>query len=241
MSMSLPPDEAAPAPRSYRYYDFIMIGFVTVLLCSSLIGSTKSCELFGLKFGAGNVYFPISYIIGDVLTEVYGFARCRRVIWASCGALLFAAAMTQVIIHLPLDGDEPLNKRYQPAIELVFNNTWRVLLSSVLAFWCGGFVNSFILAKMKLWTRGRFLWTRTIGSTVIGQGVDSCLFYPLAFFGVWTADQMVKVVLFNWVFKVTIEALLTPLTYLLVGVLKRTEEEDYFDEQTDFTPFSLAE
>ncbi len=230
-----------PNTRHYKYYDFIMAAFVAVLVCSNLIGAGKSCEFLGLKFAAGNIFFPISYIFGNILTEVYGYARGRKVIWAGFGALLFAALMSQVVIHLPPNPDEPMNKLYQPALDLVFGNSWRIIASSVVAFWVGDFANSYVLAKMKLWTRGRYLFTRTISSTVIGQGLDSLLFYPLAFLGIWAPGEMMKIVLFNWVFKVSVEALLTPVTYAVVGFLKRAEKEDYFDTDTNFTPFSVSD
>lgn len=227
--------------RHYRYYDLMMAGFITVLLCSNLIPSGKSCQLWGLKFGAGNIFFPISYIFGDVLTEVYGYARSRKVIWAGFGAMVFAGLMTQVVIHLPPNLDEPLNQRVQPALEIVFGNTWRILLGSVIAFWVGDFANSYVMAKMKVLTRGRYLWARTIGSTVVGQGVDSLIFYPIAFLGLWSTTEMMKIVAFNWIFKVSIEVVFTPLTYLVVNALKRAEREDYYDAKTNFTPFSLRD
>jgi uncharacterized integral membrane protein (TIGR00697 family) len=226
--------------RHYRYFDFCMVGFVTVLLCSNLIGPGKTVRL-GLTFGAGNLFFPISYIFGDVLTEVYGYARARKVIWAGFGAMLFATVMSLVVIQMPADPDEPFNKAIQPALEVVFGGTWRIVLGSMLAFWVGDFVNSFLMAKMKIWTRGRYLWSRTIGSTVAGQLIDSALFYPIAFAGVWQTSTLVATIAFNWGFKVAIEVLFTPVTYLVVGWLKRAEHEDYFDEHTRFTPFSLRD
>lgn len=260
--------ENEPAKRrAYRYYDLVMVGFVTVLLCSNLIGPGKSCvvnlpfelPLIGavLVFGAGNIFFPISYIFGDILTEVYGYARARRVIWAGFGAMVFATVMSNVVIALPANPDEPFNKVYVPAVETVFGNTWRIVLASMLAFWIGDFLNSYVLAKMKVWTKGRHLWTRTIGSTFVGQGADSLIFYPLAFasfkpvgdaLGVtlpeslnagWTGSTVLAAVLFNWAFKVMVEVVMTPLTYAIVGRLKKVENEDYFDKGTDFTPFSL--
>jgi hypothetical protein len=230
-----------PNPRHYKYYDLLMAAFVTVLLCSNLIGPGKSCKLWGITFGAGNIFFPISYIFGDVLTEVYGYARSRKVIWAGFGAMIFASLMGQIVIHLPADPNEPFNAVIQPAIQQVFGNTWRIVLGSILAFWVGDFANSFVMAKLKVRTQGRFLWMRTIGSTIVGQGVDSLLFYPIAFLGDWQTDTLLKVVLFNWVFKVAVEVVFTPLTYLIVGRLKRAENEDYFDRHTDFTPFSLSD
>ncbi len=228
-----------PNPRHYRYYDFCMVGFVTVLLCSNLIGPGKTCVLFGVTFGAGNLFFPISYIFGDVLTEVYGYARARKVIWAGFAAMVFATMMAQFVIHAPPDPGEPFNKTIQPALEVVFGNTWRIVIGSILAFWAGDFVNSYLLARMKVWTRGRHLWSRTIGSTVAGQLVDSAIFYPIAFAGVWETSTLVSVVAFNFAFKVGVEVVFTPVTYLVVGWLKRVEHEDYFDDHTNFTPFSL--
>ncbi|MFN0006602.1 MAG: queuosine precursor transporter [Planctomycetota bacterium] len=232
--------------RSYRYFALVMTGFVTVLLCSNLIGPAKTCEvrlpvLGAVVFGAGNLFFPISYIFGDVLTEVYGYARARKVIWAGFGALAFASVMSQVVIRMPAAASEPYNQVLQPAIETVFGSTWRIVVGSLLAFWAGDFVNSFVLAKMKVLTAGRFLWTRTIGSTITGQAVDSAIFYPLAFYGVWETETLAKVVLINWFIKVSVEVCFTPVTYAVVGFLKRAEHEDYYDRETDFTPFSLKD
>ncbi len=227
--------------RHYRYYDLLMAAFVAVLLCSNLIGVGKVCAVFGVSFGAGNLFFPISYVFGDVLTEVYGYARARRVIWAGFGALAFAAVMGLVVIHMPLDPRVPFNAQLQPALETVFGYTWRVVIASMLAYWAGDFANSFVLAKMKLITKGRYLWTRTIGSTIVGQGIDSLIFYPIAFLGIWPGDAIVRVVVFNWLFKVAVEVVLTPITYAVVYALKRAEKEDYYDWETDFTPFSLRD
>ncbi len=237
------------ANRHYRYYDLLMASFVTVLLCSNLIGTAKvgyvsfpfTLPLLGdnLSFGAGNLFFPLGYIFGDVLTEVYGYARARKVIWAGFGAMIFASAMAWVIVHLPPSPNEPFNLQVQPAVEVLFGNTWRIVLGSIVAFWAGDFVNSFVMAKMKVLTQGRMLWTRTIGSTVVGQAVDSLLFYPIAFGGIWSFDTLLAVVIFNWGFKITVEVVMTPLTYWIVNKLKKAEGEDYFDKDTDFTPFSL--
>lgn len=240
-----------PAGRHYRYYELLMAGFVTVLLCSNLIGPAKVCEislpfalpLIGatLVFGAGNIFFPISYIFGDILTEVYGYAKARKVIWAGFGAMIFATVMSQAIIHLPPSDAEPFNAVLQPAIETVFGSTWRIVVASIAAFWIGDFVNAYVMARMKVWTRGRLLWTRTIGSTVLGQGVDSLVFYPIAFYGIWSTESLAMVLAFNFAFKVMVEVVMTPATYAAVGWLKRAENEDYYDRDTDFTPFSLED
>jgi len=237
------------ATRQYRYYDLLMTAFVTVLLCSNLIGTAKvgyvsfpfTLPLLGnsLSFGAGNLFFPLGYIFGDVLTEVYGFARARKVIWAGFGAMVFASLMAWVIVHMPASPDEPFNTQLQPAIEILFGNTWRIVVGSIVAFWVGDFANSYVMAKMKVLTQGKRLWMRTIGSTVIGQGVDSILFYPIAFAGIWTFDTLLAVIVFNWGFKITVEIVMTPVTYAVVNWLKKAEGEDYYDKGTDFTPFSL--
>lgn len=237
---------SAAHARGFRYYDLLVGGMVAVLLCSNLIGPAKVCTLTlpllgALSFGAGNLFFPISYIFGDVLTEVYGYARARRAIWAGFGALVFASLMSQAIIRMPPSPLEPFNAQLQPALELVFGSTWRIALASLVAYWLGDFANSFVLAKMKLWTRGRWLWTRTIGSTVVGQGIDSLTFYPIAFLGVWEGQTILKVIVFNWVMKVTVEVVFTPLTYAVVGFLKTREGVDTYDTRTHFTPFSLKD
>lgn len=229
-------------PRQYRYYEFVMAAFVTVLICSNLIGPAKIAQvdlpLLGIvSFGAGVLFFPISYVFGDILTEVYGYARSRRVIWAGFAGLAFAAFMSAVVVWLP---PAPFWNN-QAAYEIAFGATWRIAAASLTAFWCGEFVNSFVLAKMKILTRGRWLWTRTIGSTIFGEGVDSLLFYPLAFWGSGLIpDAMLpQIMLVQFVSKVGLEVVFTPITYAVVGWLKRAEQEDYYDTHTDFNPFTL--
>ncbi|WP_246350481.1 queuosine precursor transporter [Sphingobium boeckii] len=222
------------AGRHFRYFDFVMAGFVTILLLSNLIGAAKLSTVAGFTFGAGILFFPLGYVIGDVLTEVYGYARARRCVWAGFFAMLFMAVMSYIVVHLPAAdgwGD-------QKAYESVFGNTWRIVFASLFAFWAGEFVNSFVMAKMKIWTQGRHLWSRTIGSTIVGQGVDSLIFYPLAFLGAWSTAQVLTVMVTNWAMKVAWEALLTPVTYAVVNRLKRAEGVDVYDEDTNFTPFS---
>ena len=232
--------------RSFRYYEFLMVGMVVVLLCSNLIGPAKVCTMTlpligAASFGAGNLFFPISYLFDDVITEVYGYARARRVAWAGFSALIFATVMTQFIVHVPASPTEPYNATLQPALEVVFGGTWRIVAASMFAYLCGDFVNSFVLAKMKVYTEGRWLWTRTVGSTVCGQAVDSLLFYPIAFAGIWTNQALFAVIAFNWTFKVGVEVLSTPLVYWVVARLKRAEGVDTFDRHTNFTPFSLRD
>jgi uncharacterized integral membrane protein (TIGR00697 family) len=225
-----------PQPaRTYRYYDLVMAAFVTVLLCANLIGASKVATLFGFTFGAGVLFFPISYVFGDVLTEVYGYARARKVVWAGFGAMIFASFMAFVILAFPPAAGWP----HQAAFETVFGGTWRIVGASLVAYFSGEFCNSFVLAKLKVRTEGRFLWLRTIGSTVAGEAVDSLIFYPLAFLGIWSTDLVLKVMLTNYLLKVGWEVLMTPATYVVVNFLKRAEHEDYFDRNTEFTPFSL--
>ena len=224
--------------RTYRYYEFVMAAFVTVLICSNLIGPAKIVQIDGFPaFGAGLLFFPISYVFGDVLTEVYGYARARRVIWAGFAGLAFAAVMAAVVVALP---PAPFWKN-QEAYEIAFGTTWRIALSSMFAYFCGEFANSFVLAKMKIMTQGRWLWTRTIGSTIVGEAVDSALFYPLAFYnsGIVPNEVLPAILLAQFVGKVGVEVLFTPITYKVVGFLKRAENEDYFDRDTNFSPFTL--
>ncbi|WP_375291046.1 queuosine precursor transporter [Qipengyuania sp.] len=236
--------ESSAAPGlHFKYYDLVMAAFVTILLLSNLIGASKPSYVTlpgggQWSFGAGVLFFPVSYIIGDVLTEVYGYARARRVIWTGFAALLFMAFMAWAVVSLPAaagwDG--------QAAYEKVFGNTWRIVAASMIAFWVGEFANSYVLARMKVWTGGKHLWTRTIGSTIVGQGLDSLIFYPLAFYGIagWPPELLWQVVLSQWAIKTAWEAILTPLTYVVIGRLKRAEGVELFDTETDFSPFARS-
>jgi len=231
-----------PERKRYKYYDLIMAAFVAVLLCSGIIGVQKvsyvTLPFIGeYIFGAGVLFFPISYLFGDVLTEVYGYKRSRRVIWAGFSALIFASLMSFIITRLP--PARTMSAEQVNAVNLVFGQTWRIAFASLIAFWAGEFANSFVLAKMKIATNGKYLWSRTIGSTFAGEAVDSLIFYPLAFFGTWSNEQVVMVMIGNYFLKVFWEVVATPFTYLIVGYLKRAEHEDYFDRDTDFNPFSL--
>ena len=230
--------------RSFRYYDLILGAFVAVLLCSNLIGPAKVVQLdlpfFGkTDFGAGNLFFPLSYIFGDILTEVYGYALARRVIWAGFGAMLFATVMTWVVLAMPASPNEPFSAQLQPALETCFGGGWRIALGSIFAFFVGDFLNSYVLAKMKVRMGGKHPWARFIGSTFVGQGVDSLIFYPLAFIGIWSPATLVAVMFANWVFKVLVEVVMTPVTTIVCTKLKQAEGVDTFDTDTDFTPFSL--
>ncbi|MEM7664955.1 MAG: queuosine precursor transporter [Pseudomonadota bacterium] len=258
------------APVTFRYYDLVMASFVAILLLSNIIGAAK-LTFVDVPFwpdgwwpapdgvfiyGAGILFFPLGYVIGDVLTEIYGFARARRVIWTGFAAMLFLAFMSYVVVSLPAfdgwacAGSDTLEMQgdasavsgsiCQQTYVSVFGSTWRIVLASITAFWAGEFVNSYVMAKMKVWTKGKALWTRTIGSTVVGQGVDSLIFYPVAFLGIWTTEAVITVMITNWLLKVVWEALLTPVTYAVVAKLKQAEGVDLFDTETDFSPFSSA-
>jgi len=233
-------DAGAVAGRQFRYFDFLMAAFVTILLLSNIIGAGKRSVIdlpwIGpWPFGAGILFFPVSYVLGDVLTEVYGYGRARRCVWAGFGALLFMVIMSVVVVALPPDS----GWTGQAAYEAVFGQAWRIATASIIAFWAGEFANSFVMARMKILTRGRHLWTRTIGSTIIGEGIDSLIFYPIAFLGAvgWTGGQVMQVLLSQWALKVAWEVVLTPVTYAVVGFLKRREGVDIFDTATDFSPF----
>jgi queuosine precursor transporter len=237
-------DGMTGARRHYRYLDYVMAAFVAILLLSNIIGASKpaTVDLPGIgawSFGAGVLFFPISYIIGDILTEVYGYANARRVIWTGFAALLFMAFMAWVVVSLPPAEGWP----HQAAYEAVFGNSWRIVAASMIAFWVGEFANSVVLAKMKVWTAGRFLWMRTIGSTFVGQGLDSLIFYPLAFYGLagWPPETLLQVVLSQWAIKTAWEALLTPFTYVVVSWLKAREGVDVYDEGIEFSPFAKAD
>ncbi len=225
----------------FRYFDLVMTAFVVILLLSNVVGAEKRSviDLPGIgpwPFGAGILFFPISYVLDDILTEVYGYARARRVIWTGFAALAFMGVMEWTVVHLPVAP----GWTGQPAYERVFGSGWRIILASLAAFWVGDLLNSFVLAKMKIWTGGKYLWTRTIGSTIIGEGADSLIFYPVAFLGLadWPAHIMLMVMASQFVLKVSWEVILTPVTYAVVGFLKRREGVDVYDVGTDFSPFA---
>jgi uncharacterized integral membrane protein (TIGR00697 family) len=240
--MSANDNKAATQARAYKYYDLVMAAFVTVLICSNLIGPAKAAivTLFGvpITFGAGVLFFPISYIFGDILTEVYGYARARKVIWTGFIALIFAAIMSAVVVALPPAPDW----HNQHIYEVAFGNTWRIALASMTAYFCGEFVNSFVLAKLKVWTNGKMWWLRFVGSTICGEAVDSSIFYPLAFLGsgIMPDELVMKLTIVQFISKTLVEIVLLPLTYVIVARLKRAEQEDYYDRTTDFNPLKFS-
>jgi queuosine precursor transporter len=241
-SLDSPPRTSAAAVQHFRYYDLVMAAFVAILLLSNIIGAAKrsvvDLPLIGeWPFGAGVLFFPISYIIGDMLTEVYGYARARRVIWTGFAALLFMAFMAWVVVALP----PAPGWTGQAAYETVFGNSWRIVLASMLAFWVGEFANSLVLAKLKLKDNGRRMGLRFVASTVVGQGLDSLIFYPVAFYGLkdWPTDTLFQTVLSQWAIKTGWEILLLPLTIAIVTWLKRREGVDVYDDTTNFSPFHV--
>jgi uncharacterized integral membrane protein (TIGR00697 family) len=234
---------AAIAAHRFRFYEFLMAGACVIVVCSNIIGANKFGMVGSFTFASGVLFFPLSYVIGDVMTEVYGYARARRVAWASFAAAAFAAAMAAVVTAVPpapewnVDVAEGFTK--QDAFALNFGQAPRIVLASCLAIWAGEIANAFILARMKVWTNGKHLWTRTIGSTAVGQGVDTLIFYPLAFIGEEPLSLIATVMASTYALKVGWEALLTPVTYRLVAFLKRAEGVDVYDKDTDFTPFTI--
>jgi hypothetical protein len=232
----------ATTTRQYKYYDLVMVAFVVVLICSNLIGPAKAAivNLPGwgpFVFGAGVLFFPISYVFGDILTEVYGYSRARRVIWAGFGAMVFASIMAAVVVSLPPAPNWPNQKAYETA----FGSTWRIAGASMIAFWVGEFFNSYILAKMKVASQGRRMGFRFVASTLVAEIIDSALFYPLAFYnsGIMPNELVFQLVWAQAGLKTLVEVLFLPLTYLIVGTLKRVENEDYYDRDTNFSPFSI--
>ena len=219
--------------RNFRYYDILVHIFVVVLLISNLVGS-KICAIGPFRISGAQLLFPITYIFGDVFTEVYGYSGSRRAIWIGFFASGLLALMGLVTVHIPPAPDWP-NQR---AFEIVFNFVPRMVAASLIAFWCGEFANSYTLARMKLLTDGRWLWTRTVGSTIVGQAVDTTIVMFLAFGGTLGTKSILVLIGSGYLGKVVYEVLATPLTYLVVNFLKRSEGVDVYDMHTDFNPFS---
>ena len=226
----------------FRYYDLVMAATCVIIVCSNIIGAGKVTTIGGFTFGAGILFFPLSYVLGDVLTEVYGYERARRVIWAGFTAALFAAGMAAFITYIPPADD--WNKTVgelsmQEIFSLNFAQAPRIVFASVIAIWVGEMANAFVMARMKVLSQGKALYQRTIGSTVVGQAADTLIFYPLAFWGVWSTELMLTVMASNYLLKVLWEVILTPVTYKAVAWLKNAEGVDVFDKETAFTPFSV--
>ncbi len=223
--------------KTYRYLDLITAFFVVVLIVSN-IASTKVVLLGPFTFDGGTLLFPLAYIFGDVLTEVYGYKKSRRVIWTGFFLLLLSTLTLGLVNTLPAPTDA-FSQKSAEAFTAILGLVPRIVLASLVAYFVGEFVNSYILARLKVATNGRWLALRTIGSTLVGQGLDTALFLLIAFYGVWDNSLLWTVFVSNYVFKVGIEVLFTPLTYTVVGFLKRAEQEDYYDRNTNFNPFSV--
>ncbi len=219
--------------KGYKYLTTISVFFVSVLLISN-IASTKIVDLRWFTFDAGTLLFPLSYIFGDILTEVYGYKKSRRVIWLGFFMALMMSVVFVVVGKLPPAPDWG----NQAAYDAILGLTPRIVIASLIAYFCGAFSNSFVLAKMKILTKGRWLWTRTIGSTVIGEFIDSILFVLIAFWGILPGSLLLTIIISNYIFKTAVEILFTPATYKIVSFLKKREQEDYYDTNTDFNPFS---
>jgi hypothetical protein len=229
--------------KPYQYFTFIAMIFVTVLVISNII-AVKLISIWGLILPAAVILFPISYIFGDILTEVYGYANARKVIWTGFFCNLLAVLAIWVGGILPSAafwsvGSFSTAETAQQAYSAILGFTPRLLVASFIAYLVGEFLNSFILAKLKLKTKGKFLWIRTIGSTIIGEGADSSIFITLAFWNVLPTNALFTAILSQWLFKVAYETIATPLTYLIVNFLKKKENEDYFDRSTNFNPVSF--
>ncbi len=224
-----------PSIKVFRYYDLIMSAFVTLLLCSNLIGATKVCQVWGVSFGGTLLFFPITYLFGDILTEVYGYKRSRKVVWVGFCAMAFASLVCWIILALPAAP----SWNHQSELQQVFGQTPRIVAASLGAYFIGELSNSYVLAKLKVFTQGKWLWTRVVGSTIIGEGIDSMIFYPCAFLGQWSTALLIEVMLTSYIFKVIWETLMMPFTYRIVYQLKKIEQEDYYDYNTDFSPFSF--
>lgn len=238
----------------FKYLDIILGVFVSVLLVSNVASAAKIVELgqlgpLALTFDAGTLIFPLSYIFSDVLTEVYGYSVSRRVIWIGFGCLFLTSLVLIGVGQLPGEafwmsttssGDPAAAGFGQQAYDKIFGLTWRIVLGSLVAYWSGSFLNDFVLAKLKVRTAGRFLWLRTIGSTLIGEAVDTLIFALIAFAGALPNDVLITLIVSNYVFKVGVEVLFTPLTYAVVNRLKKAEGVDVYDRTTDFNPFILS-
>ncbi len=222
--------------KSYKHLEAITTLFVAVILISN-VASTKILDFGFFTFDGGTLLFPLSYIFGDIFTEVYGYRRSRKVIWLGFGAAFLASAIFIIVGKLP----PAAGWENQEAYDKILGLTPRLVLASLIAYFSGEFSNSFILAKMKIWMQGKRLWARTIGSTLVGEGVDTMFFILIAFWGILPGSLIITLIISNYLFKVGIEILFTPATYKIVKWLKRNEGEDYYDYKTNFNPFKLEE
>ncbi len=218
--------------REPKYYDLFTGLFVAILLISE-ITSTKLVHFGSIQTAGAVILFPISYILSDILTEVYGYARARRVMWVGFASLILMSAVLIIVGMLPAAP----SWHNQQAYNVILGFVPRLSLASIIAYWLGGFTNDFVLAKMKILTKGKMLWSRTIGSTIIGQLVDSFLFIGIAFYGIIPTPIIMQIAFTQYLIKVAYETVATPFTYLVINKLKRSEGVDVFDNNTSFSPF----
>lgn len=234
-------EQKALRSHTFKFFDYVMAASCVVVVCANIIGAGKVANISGFAFGAGVLFFPLSYVLSDIVTEVYGYARARRVIWVSFGSAIFAAVMAAFITAMPADAEWNAaigGVDRQTIFEMSFGQAPRIIAASLFAIWCGEFVNAYVMSKMKLASEGKALYKRTIGSTIAGQGVDTLIFYPLAFLGVWSIELIVTVMLTNYFLKVAWEICLTPVTYKVVAALKKREGVDVFDDGTNYSPLT---
>lgn len=219
-------------PVNFRYFDIIMALFVAVLLISNL-ASTKIVSMWMFTFDGGTILFPLSYIFGDILTEVYGYQRSRKVIWTGFGAALLMSLVLWVVQELPPATDWTNQQAYESLLGFVP----RIVLASLVAYFGGAFSNAFLMSKLKIKTKGKFLWIRTIGSTLVGEGIDTAIFCMVAFYGVLSNELLISIIISNYIFKSGVEILFTPLTYAIVNFLKKREKVDVYDTGISYNPF----
>jgi queuosine precursor transporter len=219
-------------PQKFRYYDMLVSVFVAVLLISNIV-APKLVEVGPFLFSGAQFLFPLTYIFGDIFTEVYGYAGSRRAIWNGFAASILMTLVSVTVVALPPAPGWP----HQQAFETVLGVMPRLIVASLIAYWAGEFANSFVLARMKVLSNGRYLWMRTIGSTAVGQAVDTVLVMTIAFAGIWSFSEIVRVIISGYIGKVLYETAATPVTYAVVNFLKRREEVDILDSDTDFNPF----
>lgn len=218
--------------RNFRYFDVIMALFVAVLLISNL-ASTKILTLGLFTFDGGTLLFPLSYIFGDILTEVYGYQRARKVIWTGFGAALLMSLVLWIVQILPPAADWPNQQAYESLLGFVP----RIVMASLIAYFAGAFSNAFLLSKLKIRTNGKYLWIRTIGSTIIGEGIDTVIFCLVAFYGMFPNEVLIAIIISNYLFKTGVEVIFTPVTYAIVRFLKKKEEIDTYDRGISYNPF----
>ena len=230
------PGSLLQSDHRYKYLDSFITLFVVILIISNVVAA-KFFAIGSLRISAAQMMFPITYIFGDIFTEVYGYSASRRAIWFGFFTSFILVAACYVAVEIPPAPEY----RDQAAFATIFQPVGRIVLASLLAYWCGEFANSFTLAKLKLLTRGKYLWTRTIGSTVVGQAVDTTVVMFVAFYGTRPIGVILKLIISGYLIKVIYETLMTPITYAVIGYLKRVENADYFDTNTNFNPFATSE